>query len=206
MPRPARPPPRPGARRMTSGSRPRSTSRWGESQAEAEEKAAFIAGLARPIDTLALLSEALNYDFATKPPGEPFSDEEMALDQRPPGDPRPGGDAERQSAPHRRGLRHLQPARHGGRDAPLRRHAGGRRRPDGGTWFEGGALRRLRARRHAHAGRLRGCRAPRGARAAAARALPRGLCRPDAPGEPRPAALRRDGGQPSPSPSTTPVR
>ena len=49
-----------------------------EAQAEAEEKAAFIAGLARPIDTLALLSEALNYDFATKPAGEPFTDEEMA--------------------------------------------------------------------------------------------------------------------------------
>ena len=49
-----------------------------ESQAEAEEKAAFIAGLARPIDTLALLSEALNYDFAAKPAGEPFDDEEMA--------------------------------------------------------------------------------------------------------------------------------
>ena len=49
-----------------------------EAQAEAEEKAAFIASLARPIDTLALLSEALNYDFATKPAGEPFTDEEMA--------------------------------------------------------------------------------------------------------------------------------
>ncbi len=49
-----------------------------EGQAEAEEKAAFIADLARPIDTLALLSEALNYDFAAKPAGEPFSDDEMA--------------------------------------------------------------------------------------------------------------------------------
>ena len=49
-----------------------------EGQAEAEEKAALIADLARPIDTLALLSEALNYDFAAKPAGEPFSDDEMA--------------------------------------------------------------------------------------------------------------------------------
>ena len=50
----------------------------GESRAAAEDKAAFIAGLARPIDTLALLSEALNYDFAAKPAGEPFSDTDMA--------------------------------------------------------------------------------------------------------------------------------
>ncbi len=49
-----------------------------ETQAAAEDKAAFVAGLARPIDTLALLSEALNYDFAAKPAGEPFTDAEMA--------------------------------------------------------------------------------------------------------------------------------
>ena len=49
-----------------------------ETQAAAEDKAAFVAGLARPIDTLALLSEALNYDFAAKPAGAPFTDAEMA--------------------------------------------------------------------------------------------------------------------------------
>ncbi len=50
----------------------------GESAQEAADKAALIESLARPIDTLALLSEALNYDFAAKPRDEPFSDEEMA--------------------------------------------------------------------------------------------------------------------------------
>jgi FMN-dependent oxidoreductase (nitrilotriacetate monooxygenase family) len=50
----------------------------GETQTIAEDKAAFIENLARPIDTLALLSEALNYDFARKKPDEVFSDEELA--------------------------------------------------------------------------------------------------------------------------------
>ena len=50
----------------------------GKSQAEAEDKAAFIAGLHQPIDTLALLSEALNYDFASKGMDEAFSSEELA--------------------------------------------------------------------------------------------------------------------------------
>jgi len=50
----------------------------GETQAIAEDKAAFIENLAQPIDTLALLSEALNYDFAQKKPDEAFSDEELA--------------------------------------------------------------------------------------------------------------------------------
>ena len=49
-----------------------------ETQAMAEDQAALIEGLARPIDTLALLSEALNYDFARKKPGEAFSDAELA--------------------------------------------------------------------------------------------------------------------------------
>lgn len=50
----------------------------GETQTIAEDKAAFIQDLARPIDTLALLSEALNYDFATKKGEDSFSDEELA--------------------------------------------------------------------------------------------------------------------------------
>ena len=49
-----------------------------ETQGEAEDKYAAIAKLAKPIDTLALLSEALNFDFATKADDEPFSDDEMA--------------------------------------------------------------------------------------------------------------------------------
>lgn len=50
----------------------------GETRAEAEEKAAYIRGLAHPMDTLVLLSEALNYDFAAKGVDEPFTDEELA--------------------------------------------------------------------------------------------------------------------------------
>lgn len=49
-----------------------------ESQAEAEDKAAMIDSLHQPIDTLALLSEALNYDFAQKGMDEAFSSEELA--------------------------------------------------------------------------------------------------------------------------------
>jgi FMN-dependent oxidoreductase (nitrilotriacetate monooxygenase family) len=47
-------------------------------QAEAEDKAALIASLPLEVDQLSLLSEALNFDFATKGMDEPFSDEEMA--------------------------------------------------------------------------------------------------------------------------------
>ena len=49
-----------------------------ESQAEAEDRRAEYDRLARPIDGLVLLSEVLNFDFATKGYDEPFSDEEMA--------------------------------------------------------------------------------------------------------------------------------
>jgi len=48
-----------------------------ETQAEAEDKFAAIDALAKPIDTLALLSEVLNYDFAAKPMDEPFSSDEL---------------------------------------------------------------------------------------------------------------------------------
>lgn len=50
----------------------------GETRGMAEEKEAYIRSLARPIDALALLSEALNVDFSLKPLDEPFSDEELA--------------------------------------------------------------------------------------------------------------------------------
>ena len=50
----------------------------GETEQEAADKLAFIDGLARPVDSLALLSEVFNYDFARHQPDEPLSDETMA--------------------------------------------------------------------------------------------------------------------------------
>ncbi len=50
----------------------------GESAAEAEDKRAALDALAKPIDGLVLLSEVLNFDFASKGYDEPFSTEEMA--------------------------------------------------------------------------------------------------------------------------------
>lgn len=50
----------------------------GKSRAEAEDRKALIDSLAKPIDTLALLSEVLNFDFSTKQEDEPFSNEELA--------------------------------------------------------------------------------------------------------------------------------
>ncbi|TCZ66209.1 LLM class flavin-dependent oxidoreductase [Roseicella aquatilis] len=47
-------------------------------RAEAEDKAALIERLPLEIDALSLLSEALNFDFASKGMDEPFSDAEMA--------------------------------------------------------------------------------------------------------------------------------
>ena len=49
-----------------------------ETKAEAEDKAAFIATLPNEVDSLSLLSEALNFDFATKGMDEPFTDQELA--------------------------------------------------------------------------------------------------------------------------------
>ena len=49
-----------------------------ESQSAAEDQFAAIDALAKPIDTLALLSEALNFDFSSKALDAPFSDDEMA--------------------------------------------------------------------------------------------------------------------------------
>lgn len=49
----------------------------GETQAEAEDKRAQIDKLVKPIDGLVLLSEVLNFDFASKGYDEPFSTEEM---------------------------------------------------------------------------------------------------------------------------------
>jgi FMN-dependent oxidoreductase (nitrilotriacetate monooxygenase family) len=48
-----------------------------ETQTEAEDKFALVDRLAQPIDSLALLSEALNFDFASKPIDEPFTADEL---------------------------------------------------------------------------------------------------------------------------------
>ena len=50
----------------------------GATKAEAEDKAALIEKLPLEIDALSLLSEALNFDFASKGMDEPFTDAEMA--------------------------------------------------------------------------------------------------------------------------------
>ena len=49
----------------------------GETKTMAEEKAALIDSLAHPMDSLALLSEVLNFDFARKPIDDPFTDAEL---------------------------------------------------------------------------------------------------------------------------------
>lgn len=50
----------------------------GETEAAAQDKRALIDGLARPVDGLSLLSEALNYDFASKALDDAFTDDELA--------------------------------------------------------------------------------------------------------------------------------
>jgi FMN-dependent oxidoreductase (nitrilotriacetate monooxygenase family) len=47
-------------------------------KAEAEDRAALIERLPLEIDALSLLSEALNFDFASKGMDDPFTDEELA--------------------------------------------------------------------------------------------------------------------------------
>jgi FMN-dependent oxidoreductase (nitrilotriacetate monooxygenase family) len=49
-----------------------------ETAAQAEEQRALTAALAKPIDSLALLCEVLNVDFAKRPYDAPFSDQELA--------------------------------------------------------------------------------------------------------------------------------
>jgi FMN-dependent oxidoreductase (nitrilotriacetate monooxygenase family) len=50
----------------------------GETRGMAQDKAAYIENLAHPLDSLVLLSEVLNFDFARKGIDEPFSDAELA--------------------------------------------------------------------------------------------------------------------------------
>lgn len=49
----------------------------GETEAMAQDKRALIESTAREVDALVLISEVLNFDFASKPLDEPFSDEEL---------------------------------------------------------------------------------------------------------------------------------
>jgi len=49
----------------------------GETEAAAQDKRSIIEGTAREIDALVLISEVLNYDFASKPIDEPFTDAEL---------------------------------------------------------------------------------------------------------------------------------
>ena len=49
----------------------------GESRAEAQEKYELIESLHRDVDSLSLLSEALNFDFASKGMDDPFTSEEL---------------------------------------------------------------------------------------------------------------------------------
>jgi len=49
----------------------------GETQAMAEDKRALIEAQWKELDSLALLSEALNFDFGSKPMDEPFTEEEL---------------------------------------------------------------------------------------------------------------------------------
>ena len=48
-----------------------------DSQAAAEEKREYIRALAKPIDAVVLLSEALNFDFGSKDMDSEFTDEEL---------------------------------------------------------------------------------------------------------------------------------
>ena len=50
----------------------------GETRAMAEDKAAYIDHLAHPLDSLVLLSEVLNFDFASLGMDEAFSDQNLA--------------------------------------------------------------------------------------------------------------------------------
>jgi alkanesulfonate monooxygenase SsuD/methylene tetrahydromethanopterin reductase-like flavin-dependent oxidoreductase (luciferase family) len=48
-----------------------------DTQAAAEEKREYIRALAKPIDALVLLSEALNFDFGSKDMDSEFTDDEL---------------------------------------------------------------------------------------------------------------------------------
>ena len=156
----------------------------GETQTIAEDKAAFVDKLSQPVDTLALLSEALNFDFATKAPDDPFTDEELrsisglqAIRDRVirlSGNPNPTRDDFVRYS--NRGTVREMPHFVGTAATVADRLQ---------EWFERPGLRRLRPRRHPRPRHLRGLRPPRRPRTAAPRRLPPGLRRRNPAGEPR---------------------
>ncbi len=105
----------------------------------------------------------------------------------------PGPGAEHQDAHRGRDGDAGRPGRapgHAAAGPALRRHRTGHRGPDGGVVRQR-RLRRLRHRRHAQPGRLRGRGPPRRARAAAPRRVPRPLRGHDAARAPRARSARR---------------
>ena len=150
---------------VAAATKPRPRTRWAE-----------IDKLPLEIDALSLLSEALNFDFATKGMDEPFTDDELAEMSGLQGIRDRVLRGERQEEPD--GAR-VHPDQ---RPRPRARSDG--RRPEGGRRPARGMVRRARLRRlrrvgDPRAGRLRGFRALRGARAAAPRPVPQGLRRHD---------------------------
>ncbi len=158
----------------------------GESKAQAEDRKAAYDKLPNEIDQLSLLSEALNFDFATKGLDEPFTEEEIAgiqgmhtMRDRVMASGIEEPDRARFHADYR-----TRPAQQS-----LGRRAEGDRRHAGGMVHRAG-LRRLRHRPDPPARLLRGFREIRGAGAAEARHLPQGLHGPDAARPSGPAEAR----------------
>ncbi len=151
-----------------------------ETRAEAEDKMALIDCLYKEVDGLSLLSEAMNFDFKTKGMDEAFTTEELegmsgmqAMRDRVMRVDRPQPDG----------------ARLPGGDAPWPSARGGRRQRQGcrrsaGAVVHRTRVRRVRHRRHPHAGDVRGFRPVRCAGIAAAGPVPEGIHRRDAAGEP----------------------
>ena len=137
---------------------------------------ALIEKLPLEIDALSLLSEGLNYDFASKGIDEPLTTAELQGMQGMLGIRDGVLQDLGQDQPERARFRHFQrPRPDRGRD---RRRAEGDRRPAGGD------VRRPRLRRFCHcrdlcAGLLRRFRPPCRSRAAAPRTVSQGLCRQD---------------------------
>ena len=143
----------------------------GESRSEAEDKKAAYDKLTNDIDQLSLLSEALNFDFATKGMDEPFTDAEIQ------------GIEGMQTMRDRvlaTGVKNptvrdfMKVTGRGLLERRLGRRPEGHRRQDGGVVHHAG-LRWLRHRPDAPARLLRGVRQIRRAGAAAARHLSQGL-------------------------------
>ncbi len=156
-----------------------------ETAALAEEKRAYTEALATAEDGVVLLSEALNFDFASKGMDQAFTDDELANLSW-------GGFKDRivqlsgKANPTVRDFVDLLRPRHHPRIPQLHRHPGAGGGPDGGM-VRGPGLRRLRAGRLAEPGVFRGFHPHGGAGDAAPRPLSPRLCRQHPAREPRPA-------------------